>query len=248
MDLSESGCTTLPNSKCLSASQVVYIADKHHSFVSSSVTSDPESVKGIMLSLWYTPMAVGGIIFCVAGGSLLHIVPIKLLLIISGLSWIGAPLVFAVGPTPLSYWSEVLPSMICGTLGIDLTFTVAAIFLSSSQPLKFQGVAGAVSSILVNLAMSFSLPVSLIVKEAAMAHVTSDSINKSVESTIWGFRAAFIYGAASAACGLVVVILFVQISRSVVSGKKQDDEEAGSRTSSSTFSSSAIADHAAHAR
>lgn len=240
MDHSESGCTTLLNSKCLSASQVVHITDEHNSFVSPSVTTDPESVKGIMLSLWYTPMAVGGIVFCVIGSSLLHIVPIKLLLIISGLSWIGAPLVFAVGPTPLSYWSEVLPSMICGTLGIDLTFTIAAIFLSSSQPLKFQGVAGAVSSILVNLAMSFSLPVSLIVKEAAMAHFASESINKSVDSTIWGFRAAFIYGAASAACGLVVVIFFVHISRSVVSGKKQDDEEAGSRTSSSTFSSSAV--------
>lgn len=212
--------------------------NEYDSFVSLSVTPNPENVKGIMLALWYTPMAIGGIVFCVIGSSLLHIVPIKLLLIVSGLSWIGAPLVFAVGPVPLNYWSEVLPSMICGTLGIDLTFTIAAIFFSSSQPLKFQGVAGAVSSILVNLAMSFSLPISLIVKEAATTHVVSDTIDSTADSTIWGFRAAFIYGAASAACGLIIVIFFVQISRSVVSGEKQEDEEARPRTptwSSSTF-------------
>lgn len=188
-----------------------------------------------MLSLWYTPMAVGGIVFCVVGGLLLHIVPIELLLIISGLSWIGAPLVFAVGPIPLTYWSEVLPSMICGTLGIDLTFTIATIFLSSSQPLKFQGIAGAVSSILVNLAMSFSLPVSLIVKEAAAAHARDDTIDVDHDATVWGFRAAFIYGAASAATGLLICIFFVRISRVVVSGKKLDkSEKAGSNPTSTT--------------
>lgn len=111
--------------------------------------------------------------------------------------------------------------MICGTLGIDLTFTIAAIFLSSSQPLKFQGVAGAVSSILVNLTMSFSLPISLIVKEAAMAHALSDTI---------------VYGAASAGCGLIVCILFVKISRSVVSGRKREDGEERLKISLSTAS------------
>ena len=200
------------------------------------MTHDQDSVKGITLSLWYTPMAVGGILFCAIGSSLLHIVPIKLLLILSGLAWIGAPLVFAVGPIPLTYWSEVLPSMICSTLGIDLTFTIAAIFLSSSQPLKLQGVAGAVSSILVNLAMSFSLPISLIVKEAATAHVSNDTIGNEVDSTVWGFRAAFIYGVASAGCGLMVCIFFVKISRSVVSGKERKDDEERPKISSSTAS------------
>jgi len=212
------------------------------SLVSPSATTDPESVKGIMLSLYYTPMAIGGMVFCVVGSSILHIVPIKLLLIISGLAWIAAPLIFAVGPVPLYYWSEVMPSMICGTLGIDLTFTIAAIFLSSSQPLKFQGVAGAVSSILVNVAMSFSLPISLIVKEAAAAHVASDTIDSKVDATLWGFRAAFIYGAASAGCGLIIVIFFVKISRSVFSGEQQEDDEARVGVSSSASSGFVSAD------
>jgi len=206
------------------------------------VTQSPDSIKGIMLSLWYTPMAVGGIIFCVISSSLLHIVPIKLLLILSGLAWVGAPLVFAVGPIPLTYWREVLPSMICGTLGIDLTFTIAAIFLSSSQPLKFQGVAGAVSSILVNLAMSFSLPISLIVKEAATRHVLDDTLDNEADATVWGFRAAFIYGAVSAGCGLIVCIFFVRISRSVVSGRKREEDEERPKITSWTASTCAVDD------
>jgi hypothetical protein len=217
-------------------------ANLNHSFVSPSVTNNPDKTKGIMLSLWYTPMAVGGIMFCVIGSSLLHIVPIKLLLILSGLAWVGAPLVFAVGPIPLTYWGEVLPSMICGTLGIDLTFTIAAIFLSSSQPLKFQGVAGAVSSILVNLAMSFSLPISLIVKEAAAAHVLDDTLHNEADATVWGFRAAFIYGAVSAGCGLIVCIFFVRISRSVVSGRKREGDEERPKIPSSTASTCAADD------
>jgi hypothetical protein len=227
----------------INESSEVQPTNQRASFISPSATTDPESVKGIMLSLYYTPMAIGGIVFCVVGSSLLHIVPIKLLLLISGLAWIAAPLIFAVGPVPLYYWSEVLPSMICGTLGIDLTFTIAAIFLSSSQPLKFQGVAGAVSSILVNLAMSFSLPISLIVKEAAAAHVASDTIDNKADPTLWGFRAAFIYGAASAACGLIIVIFFVKISRSVFSGEKQEDDEEARPGVSSSASSTFVSAH-----
>lgn len=223
----------------INESSEVQFTNECVSFISPSSTTDPESVKGIMLSLYYTPMAIGGIVFCIVGSSLLHIVPIKILLLISGLAWIAAPLIFAVGPVPLNYWSEVLPSMICGTLGIDLTFVIAAIFLSSSQPLKFQGVAGAVSSTLVNLAMSFSLPISLIVKEAAADRVAGGS----KDPTLWGFRAAFFYGAASAACGMLVVIFFVRISRSVFSGeKKHEDEEASPRISPSPSSASVSAD------
>ena len=63
----------------INAAREVQSTNECASFVSPSATSDPEGVKGIMLSLYYTPMAIGGIIFCVVGSSLLHIVPIKLL-------------------------------------------------------------------------------------------------------------------------------------------------------------------------
>lgn len=98
------------------------------------------------------------------------------------------------------------------------------------------------SSILVNLAMSFSLPISLIVKEAATAQASNGTIDDKADSTVWDFRAAFIYGVASAGCGLVVCIFFVKISRPVVSGNEREDDEERPKISSSTSSTCEAAD------
>ena len=212
------------------ASFGVWLYNSARFFESEAVTGYQGGVHGIMLSLWYTPMAVGGLLFCIFSGVLSHIIPIRVLLIVSGLAWVAAPLIFAVAPLPLHYWSKVMPSMVCGTLGIDLTYTVTTIVMSSSQPLKYQGIAGAVTSILVNLAMSFSLPISLIVEYYSGAN----AVNGRPADPVRGYRAAFFYGAASAGVGLLISIFFVRISRRVVSARRvqQDDEERPRATSS----------------
>lgn len=171
-------------------------------------------------------MAIGGVVFCVIGSRLIESVPVKIMLGFSGLAWVGSSLVFAVGPLPLNYWKEVMPSMICSTIGLDLTFTISTIFLSRAQPMHYQGVAGAASSILINLAMSFSLPISSIVRDAAEARFQGDTLDPVPDATVWGFRAAFMYGAASGAVGLVICMAFVKISRNVMKPQaKVSDEE-----------------------
>lgn len=178
---------------------------------------------------------------CVVGGALLHIVPIEALLLLSGLAWIAAPLLLAVGPLPLDYWAVVVPSMLCATLGIDLTYTVSLVFLSAFQPQRYQGLCGAVCSILVNLAMSFSLPLSEIVTKRAQsadldAVMSATSPAQSLalvnRAANWGYQSAFIYGAASAGLGFAICVLFVRIPRSVVGGQKVVDEERPRETSS----------------
>jgi hypothetical protein len=69
-----------------------------------------------------------------------------------------------------------------------------------------------------------------------------DELDNEANATVWGFRAAFIYGAVSAACGLVVCIFFVRISRSVVSGRKREDDEERPKIASSTASTCAADD------
>ncbi|KAI6862555.1 MFS general substrate transporter [Hortaea werneckii] len=204
----------------------------------------PEKLMGIELALWYTPTAVGGIILCVIGGCLAHIVPIKLLLLVSGLAWIAAPLLLALAPLPLQYWTFVMPSMVCATIGIDLTFTVSLIFLAAVQPQRYQGVVGAVSSILVNLAMSFALPISEIIMKKAEASASSRYARAYVDETMElspdivhsGYKAAFLYGAASAGLGLIISVFFVHISRKVVGKKTVQDEEQARETSPSEAS------------
>ena len=181
-----------------------------------------EPLSGMTLAVWYTPTAVGGIILCIVGGIIMHVVPIMILLLVSALAWIGAPLLLALAPLPLHYWEYVVPSMLCATIGIDLTFTVSIVFFSSVQPLRYQGLSGAVCSILVNLAMSFALSISEIVLEKESTRPALDEIVLTAE-----FRATFIYAAASAGLGLVICVIFVRISRSVVQ-EQQTDEEMGS--------------------
>lgn len=211
---------------------------------STDATSDPKGLSGVHLAVWYTPTAVVGLVLCVVSGKILHLVPIQLLLVISGVAWIVAPLLLGVVPVPLNYWSTVLPSMLCATIGIDLTFTISIIFLSSVQPLRYQGLSGAVCSILVNLAMSFSLPISEIVITLAQKRFaptpTTQGLPSSAEGGAldkmldWGYQASFFYAAASAGVGLVICLLFVRISRSVVRKRAVDEESP--RASSSEVS------------
>lgn len=147
---------------CFYATYGVWLYNSAEFFQSPMVItkSNGTGMSGISLALWYTPTAVGGLILCVVGGSLLHIVPTMLVLLVSGLAWIAAPLLLAFAPLPLSYWKYVFGSMLCATIGIELTFTVSIVFISSVQPLRYQGLSGALCSILVNLAISLSLSIS----------------------------------------------------------------------------------------
>jgi hypothetical protein len=159
----------------------------------------------------------------------MHIVPIMALLLISALGWIAAPLLLGLAPLPLQYWSVVLPSMLCATIGIDLTFTISIVFFSSVQPLRYQGLSGAVCSSLVNLAMSFALSISEIVMKQALK-----AKGPPTEIASWGFKATFFYAAASASLGLVICLLFVRISRSVVQEEQEDEEQQLRSTSSAS--------------
>jgi len=164
---------------------------------------------------------------------------------ISGLAWIAAPLLLAVWPYPVGYWSVVLPSMICATLGIDLTYTLSLVFMSNAEPQRYQGLCGAVCSILVNLGISFSLSISEMVKrkaetgrQSAMAAAsTPATTTESFQAINWSYRAAFMYATASAALGFIVCVLFVRFSRSM-GPKTADVEQASpdpSESEASTF-------------
>ena len=170
---------------------------------------------------------------CVVGGAILHLVPTKLILLVSGVAWVAAPLLLALCPVPLNYWAIVMPSMLCATIGIDLTFTTSLVFLASVQPQKYQGLCGAICSILVNLAMSFSLPISEIVSKKAQDAVWPSAtmilppaeMMAAYDNAInWGFRGAFFYGAASAGLGFAICVLLVHIPRSVMSERTPDEE------------------------
>jgi MFS family permease len=221
---------------CFYASYGVWLYESAEYFQSGTGTTMlPGGLDGIKLALWYTPTAVGGLALCVVGAALLHIISMKMLLLVSALAWIGAPLLLALCPLPLNYWEFVLPSMLCATIGIDLTYTISLVYFSSAQPKRYQGLCGAVCSILVNLAISFSLPISEIIEARADGSVTCtlgidrDAFQQCEDSAInWSYRATFIYAAASACCGLVICVLFVRLPGRAAIEKAPDEERPAS--------------------
>lgn len=190
-------------------------------FTSTSYLQSAYEAYGIKLAAWYTPMAVGGFLIATTSGVVLHRVPPTLLLLASGCAWVAAPLLLALGNKSAGYWAFPFPSMICGTLGIDLTFTISVVFLSSVQPLKYQGLAGAVSSILVNMGISFSLAFAQIVED----QVTSRIPETGAAAVEIADRSVFLFAAASAGVGVMIVAVFVRISRTMVDGEDKPKED-----------------------
>merc|ERR1711964_85327 len=88
---------------------------------------------------WFTPMAVGGIIITAVEGFTLHLIPGRILLCISGLGAIGSQLLLALIPLGGSYWAWIFPACICGTIAIDISYTVMTVFITTTLPSARQG-------------------------------------------------------------------------------------------------------------
>jgi nitrate/nitrite transporter NarK len=147
-------------------------------------------------------MAMGGIIIATAGGFLLHILPGTVLVIMAGVAWIIAPLLFAIAPEGANYWAYTFPSMICATIAIDVTFSVSNVFISTSFPLKRQGLAGALSISVLMLGVALFLGLGDLVANGT-AH---QGLKKSYKNAFW-------FEVAAAAVALVLLVGFVKIDK-----------------------------------
>jgi len=79
------------------------------------------------------------------------------LLLISGTAYIVCVLLFAILPTEFNYWTYIFPSMVCATLGIDITYNVSNVFITTSMPRARQGLAGAFINSILFLGISVFL-------------------------------------------------------------------------------------------
>ncbi|DAA72977.1 TPA_exp: Uncharacterized protein A8136_4902 [Trichophyton benhamiae CBS 112371] len=150
---------------------------------------------------WCTPMVVGGFAFPMMVGICLHLVSGTVLLIISGIGWIMAGLLFAIMPDGASYWAYAFPAMIGATLGIDVTFNITNIFITTSQPKHRQGLAGA----LINSVLFLSIAVLLGFADVAQV-ATLDQGRKH------SYRVVFWFNTACASVALLIIVLFVRVN------------------------------------
>jgi len=158
----------------------------------------------LQLVAWFLPLAIGGILIGTFGGIILHLIPGTILVLFSGVCWIIAPLLFAIAPEGANFWAWVFTAMTCSTLGIDITFNVTTIFITTSLPSSQQGLAGALINSVMQLAIAVCLGISAII-----ANATEDKgLRHSYQAVFW-------FEVACAATALVILVLFVKIGTAV---------------------------------
>lgn len=126
-------------------------------------------------------MAVGGLLFATAGGVVLHRLPGKVLLVFSGAGFIACTILFALMPEDPSYWAFVFPAMIGATVGVDITYSVSNIFITTCLPKHRQGLAGAIINSLLFLGISFFLGLA----DLVAASKASTGLRESYKTVFW---------------------------------------------------------------
>ncbi|CAO2652021.1 Nn.00g003040.m01.CDS01 [Neocucurbitaria sp. VM-36] len=156
----------------------------------------------LLTTAWFTPMCIGGLILATIGGFILHLLPGRILLLISGTAYILCALLFAIVPVDFSYWAYIFPSMICATLGIDVTYNVSNIFITTSMPKARQGLAGA----FINSLLFLGIAVFLSFADLAVSETEDKGQRES-------YKIAFWLATALAGAGLIIMFLGVKIGK-----------------------------------
>ena len=151
------------------------------------------SATPLQVVAWYTPLGIAGLLFSVLEGFILHLVPGRILLIISGVGAVGAQLLLALIPLPPeggNYWAWIFPGVILSTIGIDLSTILMTVFITTTFPTKQQGLAGGVINSVLQLGVAFVLGVSDIIQSATVGRMGSRveevrSLGKSYKNTFW---------------------------------------------------------------
>jgi MFS family permease len=152
---------------------------------------------------WYVPMVVGGLILSTLGGFILHLLPGRALLIFSGFGWIGASLLLALVPVGGNYWAYIFPAMIFATIGIDITFNIATIFITTQLPRERQGLGGGLINSVLQLGIAVCLGLADIIQSETVPY---QGLRRSYKNTFW-------FGVAAGTASLVLMILFVNIPK-----------------------------------
>jgi MFS family permease len=164
----------------------------------------------IQVVAWFTPMAVGGLILSTAEGLIMHIVPGRILLIISAAGAVLAMLLLALIPVGGSYWAWVLPAMICGTIGIDLSYNLMTVFVTTVLPKRRQGLGGGLINSVLQLGVALTLGFSDIIQtytvERSAEQDSTATLRRSYQNAFW-------LGVGFAAAGLILVTIWGKIPK-----------------------------------
>lgn len=177
-------------------------------------------------------------IIAITGGFLLHILPNRVLMIISQAGFLTSVLLFALIPsqesgkprTSFLYWAYVFPAMICGTIGVDITFNITNVFITTSLPARLQSTAGGVINSLLYLGMAFWLGVGEMAVSTTVLQRGEENVGVEKQYRI-GFWTGI--GLAGVALLLVATIRMGKASAALTADEKAELERELTRTARS---------------
>ena len=163
------------------------------------------SATPLQVVAWYVPLGLAGLIFSIIEGFILHLVPGRILLVISGLGALGSQLLLALLPLQggVNYWAWIFPATILSTIGIDLSTILMTVFVTTSFPISQQGLAGGVVNSVLQLGVAFTLGLTDIIQSRAVEEV---GLAKSYKNTFW-------FGVAAGAASLIVMAALAKIPK-----------------------------------
>ncbi|KAF2008716.1 MFS general substrate transporter [Aaosphaeria arxii CBS 175.79] len=162
------------------------------------------TISPLQIAVWYIPLGVAGLLFSVLEGFILHLVPGRVLLIISALCALGAQLLLALVPLDgWNYWAWIFPATIFSTIGIDFPTILMTVFITTKLPRAQQGLAGGVLNSVLQLGVALSLGLTDILQSAAVGKV---GLAQSYKYTFW-------FGIGAAAVSLVLVAVWGSVPK-----------------------------------
>ena len=109
----------------------------------------------------------------------------------------------ALIPVGGTYWAYIFPAMIFATIGIDITFNIATIFITTQLPSDRQGLGGGLINSVLQLGVAVCLGLTDIIQTDTLPQV---GLRKSYKNTFW-------FGVASGSVALLLMVLFVNIPK-----------------------------------
>ena len=178
----------------------------------------------LTLAGYFLPNLILGVLATFACAATLHILPGHVIFAVSCLCFGAGPaLMLPLTWNPdLAYWYTGMLAVSLATLGPDLAFASASIFITSHVKRRHAGTAGSLVNTVFNVSMSVFTGIGGIVessvaaarkREAIAAGADAMTWSPAVADTLYAYRACWWFSLATALVSFAVTVIFVRIPK-----------------------------------
>jgi MFS family permease len=157
-------------------------------------------VSPLLVSAYFVPTSVSGLIAAMTTGMILHRVPASFVMLIAMLGFMTGIILVATAPINQMYWAQIFVAVVVMPWGMDMSFPAGTILLSNRMRREEQGVAASLMNTVINYSISIGL---------GMAGTIEGRVGGSgEEGLLRGYRAALYFGIGISGLGVLTALAF----------------------------------------